>query len=167
MKLNEISTGQTLSGVEVNQIVTVVATVPHADTALQLIYKLPDGSIRERLLGPADEQEIQTATSERPFVFDGNGGDFQLTCEAKRIDLAFLFDPMMAVHTSNVEPLPHQITEAFPWDTTPTFLIRDNDCAYGAAFTRRVRSMGIRPPYRASIAMAERTCRARNRLDPT
>jgi hypothetical protein len=27
--------------------------------------------------------------------------------------------------------LAHQITEAFPWDTAPTFLIRDNDCAYG------------------------------------
>jgi len=38
----------------------------------------------------------------------------------------------------------HQITEAFPWDTAPTFLIRDNDCAYGEVFTRRVRSMGIR-----------------------
>jgi hypothetical protein len=34
-------------------------------------------------------------------------------CEAKRIDLAFLFDPMMAVHTSNVEPLPHQITAVY------------------------------------------------------
>ena len=64
--------------------------------------------------------------------------------------------------------LAHQITEAFPWDTAPTFLIRDNDCAYGEVFTRRVRSMGIRDrPYRASIAMAERICRARNRLDPT
>ena len=40
--------------------------------------------------------------------------------------------------------LAHQITEAFPWDTAPTFLIRDNDCAYGEVFTRRVRSMGIR-----------------------
>ena len=37
----------------------------------------------------------------------------RLTCEAKRIDLAFLFDPMMAVHTSNVEPLPHQITAVY------------------------------------------------------
>jgi hypothetical protein len=33
--------------------------------------------------------------------------------EAKRIDLAFLFDPMMAVHTSNVDPLPHQITAVY------------------------------------------------------
>jgi hypothetical protein len=34
--------------------------------------------------------------------------------------------------------LAHQVTEAFPWDAAPTFLIRDNDCAYGAVFTRRV-----------------------------
>ena len=40
--------------------------------------------------------------------------------------------------------LAHQITEAFPWDTAPTFLIRDNDCAYGEVFMRRVRSMSIR-----------------------
>ena len=53
------------------------------------------------------------ATAERPFSFDGDGAAFQLACEAKRIDLAFLFDPMMAVHTSNVEPLPHQITAVY------------------------------------------------------
>ena len=29
------------------------------------------------------------------------------------LDLAFLFDPMMAVHTSNVQPLPHQITAVY------------------------------------------------------
>ena len=39
--------------------------------------------------------------------------------------------------------LAHQITEAFPWDTAPEFLIRDNDGTYGEIFTRRVRSMGI------------------------
>ena len=36
------------------------------------------------------------------------------------------------------------ITEAFPWDTVPGFIIRDNDGAYGEAFTRRLRAMGIR-----------------------
>jgi hypothetical protein len=58
----------------------------------------------------AKRAELVGATAERPFAFDGDGAAFQLACEAKRIDLAFLFDPMMAVHTSNVEPLPHQIT---------------------------------------------------------
>ncbi len=37
-----------------------------------------------------------------------------------------------------------QITEAFPWDTVPGFLIRDNDGAYGKSFTRRLRAMGSR-----------------------
>jgi transposase InsO family protein len=40
--------------------------------------------------------------------------------------------------------LTHQITEAFPWNTVPTFLIRDNDGAYGEVFTRRLRAIGIR-----------------------
>ena len=40
--------------------------------------------------------------------------------------------------------LARQITEAFPWDTVPGFLIRDNDGAYGEAFTQRLRAMGIR-----------------------
>jgi transposase InsO family protein len=40
--------------------------------------------------------------------------------------------------------LSQQITEAFPWDTAPKFLIRDNDGAYGEVFTRRLREMGIR-----------------------
>ena len=42
------------------------------------------------------------------------------------------------------EWLAQQIVAAFPWDTVPTYLVRDNDDAYGQAFTRRVRAMGIR-----------------------
>ena len=33
---------------------------------------------------------------------------------------------------------------AFPWGTAPTYLVRDNDRAYGQAFTNRVRTLGIR-----------------------
>jgi transposase InsO family protein len=42
------------------------------------------------------------------------------------------------------EWLAQQIVEAFPWGTAPTYLVRDNDGAYGQAFTDRVRTMGIR-----------------------
>ena len=41
------------------------------------------------------------------------GGAFKLGVEALRIHLAHLFDPMMAIHTSNVDPLPHQITAVY------------------------------------------------------
>src|SRR4030088_1827737 len=37
-----------------------------------------------------------------------------------------------------------QITEAFPWNEAPRYLIRDRDRVYGAAVTRRLRAMGIR-----------------------
>jgi transposase InsO family protein len=42
------------------------------------------------------------------------------------------------------EWLARQITEAFPWASAPTYLVRDNDRAYGHVFRRRVMAMGIR-----------------------
>ena len=42
------------------------------------------------------------------------------------------------------EWLAQQIVEAFPWNTAPTYLVRDNDGAYGHNFTCRLRRMGIR-----------------------
>ena len=42
------------------------------------------------------------------------------------------------------EWLARQIVEAFPWNTAPRYLVRDNDGAYGKTFTKRVRTMGIR-----------------------
>jgi superfamily II DNA or RNA helicase len=113
MKLEELAPGQSLSGIEPTEIVSAVAIVPLAEGSVQLIYRTPDGVMKERLLGRADEATIATASVERPFSFDGDGAAFQLSCEAKRIDLAFLFDPMMAVHSSNVDPLPHQITAVY------------------------------------------------------
>lgn len=113
MKLEEISTGTSLDGVEPSSVVTVVAAIAIPPDSLQLVYRLPDGALRERLLSRTDESSLKVATATRPWSFDGDGATFQLTAEAKRIDLAFLFDPMMAVHTSNVDPLPHQITAVY------------------------------------------------------
>ncbi len=42
------------------------------------------------------------------------------------------------------EWIARQITEAFPWDEAPSYLIRDNDCIYGEVALRRIRAMGIR-----------------------
>ena len=50
----------------------------------------------------------------------------------------------------NVTPYPtaewiaRQITEAFPWNEVPRYLIRDRDRVYGAAVMRRLRARGIR-----------------------
>jgi hypothetical protein len=39
--------------------------------------------------------------------------------------------------------LAQQITEAFPWDTVPRYLLRDRDTSYGLGFRDRVRAMGL------------------------
>ena len=113
IKLEDLKPGLPLVGLEPSVVATVAAVVPIGEGAVTVYYRTPDGTTKERLLGRADETNLSVATVERPWSFDGDGAAFQLTCEAKRIDLAFLFDPMMAVHTSNVDPLPHQITAVY------------------------------------------------------
>jgi transposase InsO family protein len=44
----------------------------------------------------------------------------------------------------SAEWIARQVTEAFPWDEAPRYLIRDRDGAFGPAYTRRIRAMGIR-----------------------
>jgi hypothetical protein len=39
--------------------------------------------------------------------------------------------------------LSNQVTEAFPWDTAPRYLLRDRDTSYGSEFCNRVEAMGI------------------------
>lgn len=113
MKLEDIARGQSLVGVTPNQVVTVRSTDFHGPDPLELVYRTPSGALGERLLEPDNEASIHIATDLRPWSFDGDPASFQLACEAKRIDLAFLFDPMMAVHATNVDPLPHQINAVY------------------------------------------------------
>jgi superfamily II DNA or RNA helicase len=112
LPLESIARGQHLLGIEVGRVVEIAAVVPIAEGSVQIFYSV-DGSPRERLLGRQDEENLALATVERPWSFDGDGETYKLAVEARRIDLAFLFDPMMAVHTSNVDPLPHQITAVY------------------------------------------------------
>jgi hypothetical protein len=46
--------------------------------------------------------------------------------------------------TPTAEWISRQITEAFPWDHAPQYLIRDRDTSYGPIFVQRLRAMGIR-----------------------
>lgn len=113
LKLEEIRKNAAVAGIEPGQVVRIVTTEPVGDNALTVYYKTPDGKLLERMLFRADEAKLSLAEAGRPWAFDASGQDFKLAAEAYRIHLAHLFDPMMAVHTSNVEPLPHQITAVY------------------------------------------------------
>ncbi len=113
LRLEEVKKNAALIGVEPGQVVRVVTTEPVGPDSLTVYYKTPDGRLLERMLFRSDEAHLALAEAGRPWAFDAAGADFQLAAEAYRINLAHLFDPMMAVHTSNVEPLPHQITAVY------------------------------------------------------
>lgn len=113
LKLEQIQMNAPISGLEPGQVVSVITTVPAGENAITVYYKMADGTLRERMLFRVDEVSLSLAEAGRPWAFDAPGEEFKLAAEAYRINLAHLFDPMMAVHTSNVEPLPHQITAVY------------------------------------------------------
>ncbi|WP_031597386.1 helicase-related protein [Ferrovum myxofaciens] len=113
LKLEDIKKNAAISGIEPGHVVRIVTTEPVGDNALTVYYKTADGKLLERMLFRNDEVKLSLAEAGRPWAFDAPGEEFKLAVEAYRINLAHLFDPMMAVHTSNVEPLPHQITAVY------------------------------------------------------
>jgi hypothetical protein len=58
----------------------------------------------------------------------------------ERRDLAWI----NVTKNPTAEWVARQITEAFPWDCAPRYMIRDRDRIYGGIVTRRLRAMGIR-----------------------
>jgi superfamily II DNA or RNA helicase len=94
-------------------IVTVSDVRWIGTVAIEVTYKDAAGRLGNELLYRDREPTLDVVDSGRPWSFDGDGGMFRLLSEANRIRLAYLFDPLLAVHTSLVEPLPHQITAVY------------------------------------------------------
>jgi hypothetical protein len=58
MRIEDIQPGSSLTGLEPATVAMVIAVVPIADGAVQVIYKTTDGTLKDRLLGRADEGSI-------------------------------------------------------------------------------------------------------------
>lgn len=113
LKLEDIKKDAQVRGIQAEEIVRVVQVEPVGDAAITVYYKDSQGKLGEQMLFRSDEARLELATVGRPWAFDAPGAEFKLGLEAYRISQAALFDPMMAVHTSNVEPLPHQISAVY------------------------------------------------------
>ena len=113
MKLEALQANAAVRGVLADGLVTVVSVQWFGSEALELTYKTPAGKVANELLYRDDEPRLEIVEIGRPWSFDGDGALFRLVSEAQRIRLAHLFDPVLAVHTSVVEPLPHQITAVY------------------------------------------------------
>lgn len=113
MKLEDLQADAAVRGILPGAIVTVVSVAWHGSDALTLVHRGPNGRVADEILYRHDEHRLEIVEAGRPWSFDGDGALFRLVSEAHRIRLAHLFDPVLAVHTSLVEPLPHQITAVY------------------------------------------------------
>ncbi len=112
-KLEALTPNACVRGILPDHHVTIVSVQWYGSDALELTYKDPTGKVANQLLYRHDEDRLSLVEEGRPWSFDGDGALFRLVSEAQRIRLAHLFDPVLAVHTSVVEPLPHQITAVY------------------------------------------------------
>ena len=113
LRLEDLQPNATVQGILPNGLVTVVSVQWFGSEALELTYKSATGKVANELLYRDDESRLELVDQGRPWSFDGDGSLFRLVSEAQRISLAHLFDPVLAVHTSLVDPLPHQITAVY------------------------------------------------------
>jgi superfamily II DNA or RNA helicase len=111
--LEALKPGLQVSGILPNQSVTLIDVQWHGRSAVEVTYKRADGNLGNQLLFRDDEANLTITEIGHTWQFDAAGSAFKMAAEAYRIHLAHLFDPVMAVHTSLIEPLPHQITAVY------------------------------------------------------
>lgn len=112
--LESITIGTYVFGIDnSNAPVTVISVKWHGTNALTVTYRSANGTVGEQILYREDEPNLQIASKSLPWSFDADAGLLRLASEAYRINLAHIFDPYLAVHTSAVEPLPHQISAVY------------------------------------------------------
>jgi SNF2 family DNA or RNA helicase len=112
-KLEDLTRGAAVKGILPDCLVTVIDVKWYGSAAIELTYKDPAGKPNVVLLYRDREPTLEIGEAGRPWSFDGDGKLFRLVSEAHRINLAHLFDPLLAIHTSMVDPLPHQITAVY------------------------------------------------------
>ncbi len=112
-KLEDIKNGASVRGVVSTQSVQIVSVDWIGDQAINVVFRDHNGAVAETVLYRDDEHRLDVEQSGRPWSFDADGGLLRLVTEANRIKLAHFFDPYLAIHTSLVDPLPHQISAVY------------------------------------------------------
>ncbi len=113
VRLEDITKDTIVKGVLANIAVKIIDAKPIGTDALKIVYEASNGVTDQEILYRDREPTLELVERGRPWSFTGDGNLFRLVSEAQRIQMAYLFDPVLAVHTSLVEPLPHQITAVY------------------------------------------------------
>ncbi|URN13445.1 hypothetical protein LUW77_24220 [Streptomyces radiopugnans] len=111
MHTDEVKPGIRLTGLA-SGAATVVAVTAIGD-ALQVTVRDDAGRLSEQVLFPDDIAALRAEAPASRWSFDADPARFRLAAEALRMRHAGLSDPMLAVETSDIDPLPHQIRAVY------------------------------------------------------
>ncbi|MBO9421682.1 RNA polymerase-associated protein RapA [Labrenzia sp. THAF191b] len=112
-KLEDVKNGASICGIASARPAHVVSVDWIGDQAINVVYRDHNGTVAESVLYRDDEHRLEVEQSGRAWSFDADGALLRLVTEANRIKLAHYFDPYLAIHTSLVDPLPHQISAVY------------------------------------------------------
>lgn len=112
MRLEELQKGLSVEGLSPSGTAEIISVDWLSDQQLEVTFRTAKG-LDQRILIRDDQERLSPATASTPFSFAGNAENFRLAAEAHRIALAHLFDPYLALTSSDIEALPHQITAVY------------------------------------------------------
>ena len=111
--LESLVPGVRVHGIAGTGPVDVVSTRWFGGNFVQVTYREPDGRTAEAMLARSDELRLRLDHAGRTRAMEADPERWRLGAEALRIRYAALFDPMLAIATSDIQPLPHQIRAVY------------------------------------------------------
>ena len=110
--LDRVKPGTIVRGISTHDPVTIQNIKWHG-SALEVFYTDDRGQPGTEILYESQADDIRVVEAGRQWSLNADGHMLRLVSEAQRIRWAHLFDPFVAVNTSEIEPLPHQITAVY------------------------------------------------------
>lgn len=111
--LEEVRVGSLVEGLAPGSVASVVSIDWIGEQAINVVFRNHEGTVAETTLYRDDEHRLRITCPGRLWSFDADAALLRLVTEANRIKLAHYFDPYLAIHTSLVDPLPHQISAVY------------------------------------------------------
>lgn len=111
--VESLTAGARVIGLDGVNPVELLAVEWHAQDAVTITWRTASGLTSSSVLFAEDVSRLVLQDGTQLWAFDAPGDSFLLASEARRMRLAYLFDPLLAVNSSSVEPLPHQIRAVY------------------------------------------------------
>lgn len=108
-----VTVGASVAGLAGPGPVKVLSVDRLTDDSASVAYRTEDGGLAEKIVFADMLPHLRAVAPGSAFTFDAEPSAFLLAAEARRMRLAHLFDPLTALGTSNVDPLPHQLRAVY------------------------------------------------------